>query len=54
MNQSNALRRTAITFGLALAFALLSLYIQNGNEVFEDNNQIEASVSNNRSVLFMK
>lgn len=54
MNQSNALRRTAITFGLAVVFALLSLIIQNSNQKIIEKDNVEASVGNTQGRALIK
>lgn len=44
MDQSNAIRRTAISFSLAMIFALLSLFIQNSNHSLIEKDTVEASL----------
>lgn len=54
MNQSNAIRRTAITFGLAIFFALVSIFIQNHNQNIISSDHVEASIGNLKSPVIHK
>lgn len=54
MNQSNAVRRTFISFGLAIVISLIAISIQNNNGSDNSNIQLEAKVYPERNELMQK
>ena len=54
MNQSNALRRTSISFGLAVFIALVAISIQNNYGEGTDKIELEAKVFPERNEFMQK
>lgn len=49
--KQNPTKRNIVSFSFALAIALLTLFIQNGNSIHFKNNKMEAKVTNHKTLV---